>query len=288
VTVGRGCPPKARGEGGAVDRRDGELALDPQWRSALLARAVQPPSSPRQPLRWDGRTIGSVDAALLAALPCGNRADTAPLVHAEGGGWTVHGDLGRGLHRVALALRAAGLAHVWRDERLAVCDGDGIRLASVERAVVRVLGIATRAVHLVGFDTRGHIWLQQRALTKPNDPGLWDTLMGGMVSADDTLETALERETWEEAGLHLHALQDVEPGGWVHIERPVHDGTRHGYVVEDICWSRCTLPDGMVPVNQDGEVERFECVAPREVVARLEAGLFTDEAALVLLQALAL
>jgi hypothetical protein len=29
-------------------------------------------------------------------------------------------------------------------------------------------------------------------------------------------------------------------------------------------------------------------VAPREVVARLEAGLFTDEAALVLLQALAL
>jgi 8-oxo-dGTP pyrophosphatase MutT (NUDIX family) len=266
----------------------GGLALDAHWRAALLARAVQPPSSPRQPLRWDGRTFGSVDAALWAALPCAEAAGTAPLLHREADGWTVHGDLGRGLHRVALALRAAGLAHVWRDERLAVCDGDGIRLASVERAVVRVLGIATRAVHLVGFDTRGHVWLQQRALTKPNDPGRWDTLMGGMVSADDTMETALERETWEEAGLHLHALQDVEPGGWVHIERPAHDGTRHGYVVEDICWSRCTLPDGMVPVNQDGEVERFECVAPREVVARLEAGLFTDEAALVLLQALAL
>jgi 8-oxo-dGTP pyrophosphatase MutT (NUDIX family) len=288
VTAGPGCPVHARSEGAACDGRVSGLALDAHWRGALLARAVQPPSSPRQPLRWDGRTIGSVDVALAAALPCVGAAGAAPLLHREAGGWTVHGDLGRGLHRLALALRAAGLAHVWRDERLAVCDGGGIALASVERAVVRVLGIATRAVHLVGFDTRGHVWLQQRALTKPNDPGLWDTLMGGMVSADDTLETALERETWEEAGLHLHALQDVEPGGWVHIERPVDDGTRHGYVVEDICWSRCTLPDGMVPVNQDGEVERFECVAPREVVARLEAGLFTDEAALVLLQAMAL
>jgi len=27
------------------------------------------------------------------------------------------------------------------------------------------------------------IWVQQRALDKANDPGLWDTLMGGMVSA---------------------------------------------------------------------------------------------------------
>jgi len=253
-----------------------------------MARAVQPPSSPRLPLRWDGRTIGSVDTALVAALPSVHRADTAPLLHAESGGWTVHGDLGEGLHRIALALRAAGLAHVWRDERLAVCDGSGIRLATVERAVVRVLGIATRAVHLVGFDPQGRVWLQQRALTKPNDPGLWDTLMGGMVSADDTLETALERETWEEAGLRLQALHDVQPGGWVHLERPAHDGTRHGYLVEDICWSRCTLLDGVVPVNQDGEVERFECLAPRELVARLQRGSFTDEAALVLLQALGL
>ena len=258
------------------------------WLASLLARARQPPSTPRAPLRWDGRTIGSVDPALMPALAGVAAGDGARLLCGEVGGWTVHGDLNHGLHRIALALRAAGLAHVWRDESLAVCDERGVRLATVERAVVRVLGIATRAVHLVGFDARGHVWLQQRALSKANDPGLWDTLMGGMVSAADTLETALERETWEEAGLRLAQLQDLQSGGWLQLRRPSHDGTRHGYMVEDIAWSCCTLRDGVVPENQDGEVARFECVPREEVLARLQRGLFTDEAALVLVQALGL
>ncbi len=51
---------------------------------------------------------------------------------------------------------------------------------------------------------------------------------------------------------------------------------------------RCTLRDGVVPENQDGEVARFECVPREEVLARLQRGLFTDEAALVLVQALGL
>lgn len=253
-----------------------------------MARVVQPPAVPREPLQWEGRTIGSVAAAWPTALADITAADSTRLLCREGGGWAVRGDLDDGLHRLALALRALGLAHVWRDELLAVCDGEGVPLARVERAVVRVLGIATRAVHLVGFDPRGHVWLQQRSLTKANDPGLWDTLMGGMVSAADTLETALERETWEEAGLRLEALHDVQAGGWVHLKRPAHEGTAPGYVVEDIWWSHCTLPEGVEPMNQDGEVERFECVPPCEVLARLERGMFTDEAALVLVQALGL
>ncbi len=259
-----------------------------RWLATLLARAEQPPAVPREPLRWDGRTIGSIDPALVPTLARIAAADGARLLCSEAGGWTVHGDLADGLHRLALALRAAGLAHVWRDEPLAVCDDQGVCLATVERAVVRVLGIATRAVHLVGFDARGDVWLQQRALTKANDPGLWDTLMGGMVSAADTLETALERETWEEAGLRLAQLDDLQPGGWLKLRRPAHDGTCHGYMVEDIAWSRCTLPDGLVPANQDGEVARFECLPRAEVLARLQRGLFTDEAALVLVQALGL
>ena len=72
-------------------------------------------------------------------------------------------------------------------------------IGQVERGAVRPLGIATQAVHLVGHAADGRIWVQQRALNKANDPGLWDTLMGGMVSAADTVATALVRETWEEA-----------------------------------------------------------------------------------------
>lgn len=262
--------------------------LEADWRARVRDRARQDPLKPRVPLLWRGRPFGSVEPALLTALDGAHAADGCALLCREGQAWAVHGDLLDGLQRLALRLRAAGLAHVWRDEALAVCDLHGVPLARVERAVVRVLGIATRAVHLVGFDPRGHVWLQQRALTKANDPGLWDTLMGGMVSAADTLETALERETWEEAGLRLDDLDDLYTGGWVHLERPAHDGTRHGYMVEDICWSRCTVPAHLRPVNQDGEVARFECVPRAEVIARLEQGLFTDEAALVLLNALAL
>ena len=61
-------------------------------------------------------------------------------------------------------------------------------------------------MHLSGRSPDGRTWVQQRALDKANAPGLWDTLMGGMVSAQDTMDTALARETWEEAGLHLDAL----------------------------------------------------------------------------------
>jgi hypothetical protein len=62
---------------------------------------------------------------------------------------------------------------------------------------VRPLGIATRAVHLVGVCADGSIWVQQRSEDKANNPGMWDTLMGGMVSAADGLAEALARETWE-------------------------------------------------------------------------------------------
>ena len=47
-------------------------------------------------------------------------------------------------------MREAGVAHAWRDEQLAVTDAQGRTLGTVERAVVRPLGITTFAVHLVG------------------------------------------------------------------------------------------------------------------------------------------
>ena len=46
------------------------------------------------------------------------------------------------------------------------------RSARVERGVVRVLGITTYAVHLVGSRRDGAVWVQQRAFDKATDPGL--------------------------------------------------------------------------------------------------------------------
>ena len=147
-----------------------------------------------------------------------------------------------------------------------------------------MLGLATRAVHLVGTTPQGQVWVQLRAHTKPNNPGQWDTLMGGMVSAADSLQTALERETWEEAGLSLEHLQDLVHGGQVHLRRPSREGAGTGYMVETIDWFRAVVPAHLSPVNQDGEVERFEALELAPLGDRLAQGAFTLEASLVLAQ----
>src|SRR4029079_6897231 len=104
-------------------------------------------------------------------------------------------------------------------------------LSEVERSVVRVLGLSTFAVHLVGYASDGaRIWVQQRAFDKATDPGRWDTLMGGQVAAGETVETTLARETWEEAGLDVATLLELDRGESLTIRRPVAEG----YMVEHI------------------------------------------------------
>lgn len=250
------------------------------WLAALRARADLPPLRPRVPLWAGGARIGSVEPDFLreARLPARLVGETS---RGAERGWQVHGDLTASLHELAAALRAAGLAHVWRDEQLAVTDEAGRCLGTVERAVVRPLGITTFAVHLVGLSSDGRHWVQQRSLTKANDPGLWDTLMGGMIPASDSLAQALERETWEEAGLRLDQLAQLRHGGRVSVRRPTGEPGA-GYVVEHIDWHRCVLADGVVPVNQDGEVAQFQLLDAAQVLARLERDEFTLEAALIL------
>jgi 8-oxo-dGTP pyrophosphatase MutT (NUDIX family) len=254
------------------------------WLAALRAGADQPPHRVRVPLWAGDARIGSVEPDFLRPVPL--RAGlVAQTVRGGEPGWEVGGDLTASLHEIAAALRAAGLAHVWRDEQLAVTDERGRRLGTVERAVVRPLGITTFAVHLVGMSPDGRLWVQQRSLTKANDPGQWDTLMGGMIPASDTLAQALERETWEEAGLRLEQLAGLSRCGRISIRRPTGEQAA-GYVVEHVDWYRCVVPHGVVPVNQDGEVAQFELMDSGEVLSRLHRDEFTIEAALVLVEAL--
>ncbi len=259
-----------------------------EWVATLRARANQPPVVARLPLWWGDSIIGSVEPAFFnAVLTAGLIGDDGwvqPIARDGDEGWLVNGDLTSTLSLIAFAIRDAGAAHAWRDEQLAVEDAGGRTLGTVERAVVRQLGVATLAVHLAATSTDGRHWVQQRSLTKPEDPGLWDTLMGGMVPARDTLQQALERETWEEAGLKLEQLRDLAYGGRIATRRPSADG-RAGYIVEQIDWYRCTIPEAVLPFNQDGEVARFVQMTRDELRQRLVLDEFTMEAALVLVAA---
>ncbi len=269
------------------------FAPDAQWCAALIERAAQAPLRARVPLFWGEHPIGSVEPEFLRQIDWHSSDDgPAPVQEETRDGtpvWRVQGEASASLQRMALALRAARAGRVvqhWRDEQLAVCNARGEPIATVERGVVRPLGIATQAVHLVGRAPDGRVWVQQRSLCKANEPGLWDTLMGGMVSAQDSIESALARETWEEAGLQLEALTDLQLGGQVELHKPSSDGADAGYVVERVEWYRCTVPDGVLPVNQDGEVAQFELLDLVELAQRLQRDEFTTEAALILLAAL--
>ena len=256
------------------------LAADAKWLAALHASAQRAPLKPRVPLWARDALIGSVEPEVLLGMTLPERLVTRATRGAVSG-FEIHGELTTTLNEIALAMRAAGVAHVWRDEQLAVTDAQGHCLATVERAVVRPLGITTFAVHLVGQSPDGRHWVQQRSLTKPNDPGLWDTLMGGMIPARDSVAQALERETWEEAGLKLEQLEQLRHGGRVTMRRPTESGVG-GYVVEHIKWYRCVVPEGIEPVNQDGEVAQFRLMQGSEVSRRLLRDEFTIEAALIL------
>lgn len=261
-------------------------ALDVEWLRALRAAAVVAPLRPRVPL-WAGQSvIGSVEADFLHEKALQPFIDGPHQLlkeeHPLTLGWRLMGDVTVSLNQLAKVLHDAGLAGEWRGEQLAVHDQFDHLKGTVERAAVRPLGIATAAVHLAAQSPDGRHWVQQRSFKKSNDPGLWDTLMGGMVSAADTVETALARETWEEAGLKMSSLQNVSYGGRITTRRPSADGGGSGYVIEDIDWYRCTVPEGVVPVNQDGEVEQFRLMEAAELIAALQRGDFTTETALIL------
>ena len=269
------------------------FAPDARWCAALAQRAAQAPLRLRVPLFWREHPIGSVEPDFLRPIDWHSAdGEPAPVQEETRDGapaWRVLGEAGTSLQRIALTLRAARAGRVvqhWRDEQLAVCNAQGQMLATVERGVVRPLGIATQAVHLVGRAPDGRVWVQQRALSKASEPGQWDTLMGGMVSAQDSVQSALGRETWEEAGLLVDQLTELRHGGQLLLRKPSSDGADAGYVVEHVDWYHCTVPEGVQPLNQDGEVAQFELLDLVELAQRLQRDEFTTEAALILLAAL--
>ncbi len=259
------------------------LIFDPDWLAQLRQAVQQPPRQSRLPLLLGDQVIGSIEPELLLPALAGSS-----LVDA-GTHWHLVGDATTALRQIALALRGIAATQVdrqWRNETLAVCDQQGLEIAQVERGAARALGITTRAVHLIGHVPNQRMWIQQRAWTKATEPGQWDTLMGGMVSAADTVASALARETWEEAGLRLDQLQQLRLGGEFTVQKPNGADAGVGYMVERTHWYDATVPDGIVPENQDGEVAQFALVNRTELLKLLHDNAFTTEAATALVQCL--
>lgn len=183
------------------------------------------------------------------------------------------------LAEVADRLRAAGALNGWRNELLDVIDEAGNVVSRIERAVMRPLGLTTRAIHLNAFTPDGHMWVAQRSLHKSTDPGLWDTLVGGLIASGETPALALLRESHEEAGLLPADLVSGREIGQFVVSREVPEG----YQREAVTVTDCVLDAACQPANQDGEVSLIRTASPAEALDMIEAGLFTTEASLSIL-----
>ena len=184
------------------------------------------------------------------------------------------------LANVAQKLRLAGQAPGWRNELLDVWCEDK-RVGAIERGVMRPLGLLTKAVHLNAWCESGQLWVARRSLTKATDPGMWDTLVGGLVGHAEPEDLALVRESEEEAGLAEDQITHRTPLRKIaQMQRQL----KEGYQVEDVLTSECVLSDDVIPQNQDGEVMEIVSLPPIKLVEMIMDGEFTHEASIVILE----
>jgi len=187
------------------------------------------------------------------------------------------------IQAAALALRERGALHGWRDECYRAerpvddpCAGFGPELFQLERAAFRFFGLMSRAVHINGRMPDGRIWCGRRALSKATDPGCLDNLAAGGLGAGEDLLCCARRELFEEAGVPAGLSGPLQSRGALRMRRwepkGLHDEVLHVYDLP--------LPEGFVPVNQDGEVSEFLLLSPAQMQARLHE--FSPDAAAVI------
>lgn len=249
----------------------------------LVPRIQHLPPSGSRPLMVSGRVAGWITPRATRALASLDGVEIKPeavCIQAIARGRK--GSVNQVLAQAALLMRDAGCLRAWRDELLDVI-GEGKTLGAIERAAVRPLGMLTKAVHLNAWTPDGRLWIALRSATKATDPGMWDTLVGGLAVAGESLETSLLRESNEEAGLLPEHMSQRSP---LRVILRMHRRLPEGYQVEDVLVSECVLDESVPLRNLDGEVDEIRAVPIDEAWELIQAGRFTVEAELVVIEGL--
>jgi len=251
------------------------------WPALHAARAHN--RSRRVPFRIANQLVGSVARLHLPALAAWPEA---LLLTAGGVTLAVPAEARDAtLAAINAELRAQGLVLGWRDELYAIKGlHTGETLARTERAAARFWGSITYGAHANGYvaDARGrptHLWVATRSLHKPTDPGLFDNLVGGGVPSHQTPQETLVREGYEEAGLSETQMQAATAGRVMRLLRDIPEGLQ----LEHLHAFDLLLPADLQPQNQDGEVQRFDCLPVGEALALAATERMTVDAALVTL-----
>lgn len=195
--------------------------------------------------------------------------------------------ISQSLGQAARRWQQAGWLNGWRNERFTAFRYDGSPYFELERAAFRPLGLTSRAVHLNGLTrlASGEIrmWVGRRSPHKSVDPNRLDNLVGGGVAAGESIELALEREGWEEAGVRRKRVRGLPQSALLLAERAVQRGLHREWIYAFDLW----LDPGETPCNEDGEVAEHILMSFVEVESLLVDGRFMIDAALVAIDCLA-
>jgi isopentenyl-diphosphate delta-isomerase len=138
------------------------------------------------------------------------------------------------------------------DERDAV-------IGQASRREVHARGLRHRAVHVLVFDRKGRLFLQQRSMLKDSSPGLWDSSCSGHVDSGEAYDAAAVRELVEEIGLRT----PTPPVRWFRIEACADTGN-------DFVWVYRLESEGPFVLNPH-EIDRGVWFDPAELTAKIEA-----------------
>ena len=117
-------------------------------------------------------------------------------------------------------------------------------------------------VHVVIFNHKGEMLIQQRQPFKEGWPNMWDITVGGSAIAGDDSRSAAERETLEEIGLRIDLSRELPK-----ITLPFDCGFDDVYtLVMDVDLTSLTL--------QESEVQQVKWATEADILQMLSDGRF--------------
>jgi 16S rRNA (adenine1518-N6/adenine1519-N6)-dimethyltransferase len=120
-------------------------------------------------------------------------------------------------------------------EMFDVVDAHDQIIGTATRASVHANNLLHRAVHVLVFNRRGELLLQQRSRLKDVHPGLWGSSVSGHLDAGEDYAAAAIRELHEEMGIQhvtpdeIARIHAAAATGWEHVRvyRVHYDGALH-------------------------------------------------------------
>jgi 8-oxo-dGTP pyrophosphatase MutT (NUDIX family) len=172
----------------------------------------------------------------------------------------------------AAACLAPRFGFVLRGEDFDVrAPGSAHGLAVLDRGAVPAFGVIGAGVHLNGIVRRAdgpYLWIAKRSATKKLDPGKYDNLVGGGVSAGLSPTETLAKEAAEEAAIPAALISEATLLTQIDyaMERP--EGLRRDRLY---CFD-LVVPESFTPRAADGEVESFALWSAERILQLMLAG----------------